>query len=61
MTCNVHTNKPFSVTREGAGANVSAKTIDQGQPERPAQADLGRKFLPLVNFLHVKGPYFTII
>ena len=41
--------------------NASAKSIDPGQPAQSAQADLGRNFLILVNFLLIKGPnYLTI-
>ena len=39
-----------------SGFNVSAKSIDPGQPAQSAQADLGRFFLPFVYFTHVEGP-----
>ena len=46
---------------ENRGLMQLQKSIDSGQPAQSAQADLCRNFLPLVNFLQVKGPvYFRI-
>ena len=35
------------------GLCASAKSFDSGQPAQPAQADLSRNFLVLVNHLHI--------
>ena len=43
------------------GPNTSTKSIDSGQPAQSAQADLDRNFLPKVNFVHIKGPYYLMI
>ena len=41
--------------------NEFAKSIDSCQPAQSAQADMGRNFLPPLNFLHVKGPFYIMI
>ena len=47
-------NESFSVK---TGLHAFAKSIDSGQPARNAQTDLGRNFLLLANFMHIKGLY----
>ena len=51
-------NEPFSMKKE---SNASSKSIDTDQPAQSAQADLGRNFLLLVNFLHIKELYYFMI
>ena len=51
MRLDLHVNELFSVKRE---LIVSANNIDSGQPAQPAQADLSRYFLLLVNFMDIK-------
>ena len=40
--------------------SASAKSIDPGQPAQSAQADLGRKFLPLVNCIQFIGTNYRM-
>ena len=47
MCADLHINLHFSVK---IWLFASAKSIDSGQPEQSAQADLNRNFLPLVKF-----------
>ena len=58
MRVDLHRNVSFCVRIE---LDTSAKIIDSGQPAQSAQADLGRKILLRVNFLHIKGPYYLMI
>ena len=58
MHTDLHINEPFSVKK---GPNASAKIIDPRQPVQSAQADLGKYFLLLVNFLDIKAPYYLKI
>ena len=40
---------------------IYAKSIDPGQPAQSAQADPGRNFLLIVNFLRMKRPVYCMI
>ena len=46
--------EPLNVGIVRERVNTSVKRIDSGQPAQSAQADLGRTYLLLVNFLHIK-------
>ena len=51
MHVDLPINDPFSVKRV---LNASTKSIHPDQPEWSAQTELGRKFLLLVDFSHIK-------
>ena len=48
MKSIIHENEKCSGEKS---LNAHAKTFDLFQPAQSAQADMGRKFLPMVNFL----------
>ena len=58
MCVDRHINETFSEKR---GIEAYAKSIDPGQPAQSAQADLGRYFLILINFPHIKRTFLLKI
>ena len=50
-----HEKRLFKLCSVKRDIYASAKSIDPGQPAHSAQADLGRYFLPLIDFLQVIG------
>ena len=58
MHVDLHINEPFSVKTM---FQTNAKSLGAGQPAHTAQADLGRNFLPFVNFLRINGLYCRTI